>query len=151
MPDATARVVGADKFADDLRAAARDLPRRVTDADGDLGRDIVREATAIAARLGGVAAHSAADGVIAQGVNPVAILLDAGRSPTILGAEHGGGAHGPGNPTARGGHTTQFPPWLGTDGGYFVVPAVEHETTQQEIERRYGAAIDKAMHTAFPD
>lgn len=54
----------------------------------------------------------------------------------MAGAEFGGGAHGPGNPTPRGGHTTQFPRWrgAGATAGYAVFPTIrDREERNREL------------------
>jgi len=59
-----------------------------------------------------------------------------------FGAEFGGGKFGAGNPTSRGGYTTQFRPHLRTTG-YFFYPTVRQEG--RYINREYESAVNRAL------
>lgn len=145
MADVALRVQGLDEFRAALREADRSLGRELGKANKELGEDIVAKADAVAAGLGGVAAHSAAAGLKASArQNAATIILDAGRSPAVFGAEFGGR----GRPT-----TQQFQPFRGSGdtAGYFLFPTIRTEADEGHIEERYGRLIDRLMARAFPD
>lgn len=71
------------------------------------------------------------------------------RFEGAFGAEFGGGKHGKGNPTPKGGYTTQFPPHRGR-AGYFIFPTVRR-LRGGEAMYLYRAAVDDAFAAAFPD
>jgi hypothetical protein len=69
----------------------------------------------------------------------------------ILGSEFGGGLHRAGNPTPRGGHTTQFPAHRGSggDAGYAVYPSIRKNRAQ--VIDLYGEWLEDLAREAFPD
>lgn len=73
-----------------------------------------------------------------------------GNGPPIppFGAEFGGGKYGPGNPTPRGGHTTQFLPHSGTTG-YGIYPTIR--SSGRQISKVYQDVLMRHARRAFPD
>lgn len=70
-----------------------------------------------------------------------AVKIGGARHPYTFGVEFGGGKHGKGNPTPRGGYTTQFQ--RARKGGYGVYPAIKSENDR--VVEAYGDALDELI------
>lgn len=154
-------VQGLREFQKQLREIERTLPRELRLAGNEAAEVVVDEAVDRANALGGVAAKAARSLRAASGQREAAVKLGGAAYPFALGAEFGGGLHGRGNPTARGGYTTQFLPWRGNQWtfrglefsqhatGYFLHPAIRDK--QADVVEAYGRAVDRLALAAFPD
>lgn len=144
------RVEGLAQFQAELRRVNRDLPRVLRLAHLDAAELVAEEARGRARARGGVAAKTAPSIKAAGEQRRAKITLGGARFPFALGAEFGGGRHGPGNPTPAGGYTTQFPPWRGSggDAGYFVYPAIR--ATRDRFVDAYEQGLAELISRAFP-
>lgn len=145
--DRTIRIEGLDDFRKELKAIDKALPKEMGRINKKFSEVIASQAQAKAAAMGGVAAHVAA-GIKASGrAGGVYVGLSSSAAPAIFGAEFGGGKYGAGNPTPAGGHTTQFGPHRGRDGG-----ALYETIRAQGVHFRedYEKALDELTRRAFP-
>jgi hypothetical protein len=134
----------------DLRKIDKTLPRSLRVAHKQIAESVATEGKRTATALGGVARKAA------PAIKPRAeqrrarVLLDGVRYPYALGAEFGGGKYKKGNPTARGGYTSQFKPWRGngSGAGYFLWPTIRQMS--QEITKTYDQVVTDAIAAGPP-
>lgn len=148
------RIDGLREFQRELRAVEPKLPRELRKANKAAVTPVAAEAQSRYRALGGVNAK------VASSIKAVAQQRSAGieirptrssrrGSPPIppFGPEFGGGLHGPGNPTRRGGHTTQFRPHAGRRG-LGVYPAFRNQSDR--IKDVYLRMVDEVARGAWP-
>lgn len=121
-------------------------------ANRDVARLVATGADARFAALPGVARKFAGSvKAVAQARNAAVRMkpVQGRRSPIPpFGAEFGGGKHGKGNPTPRGGYTTQFLPHRGTRG-YGIYPTIRSNNSQ--IVKVYLDRLTNHARRAFPN
>ena len=149
MPDGLkVDVIGLRDLQRELRVLDKALPRELRKANLKVA-ELIAEQTQAAFRSQPGIASEVPSGVKAKAQQREAgITLDAARAPSILGSEFGGGAHRAGNPTARGGYTTQFRPHAGNEG-YALYPTIRK--SRARVIEMYGDLIDEVARAAFPD
>ena len=130
----------------ELRAVDKAWPRELRAAN-KTAAEVVAESTrqSFSSRPGVTPKVAPSVRALAQQRN-ASVKIGGARFPYALGAEFGGGKYGPGNPTAAGGHTTQFPPFK--KSGYSLYPSIA--ATREEVVDAYAAAVDRLVARAFP-
>lgn len=145
-------VTGLRELVAELRAADKKWPKELGKVNKTVSERIAADARAMALGLGGVFAHVADSVKSSAKADGVFVKLDAGTrgDAAAFGAEFGGGAHGAGNPTPRGGYTTQFPEWRGrgAGAGYFLYPSMRAAFADGAIESSWGQAVDALLAAA---
>ena len=149
MPDTRIQVDGLVQLQRELRALDKSWPRALRLANKSAAEVVATETRDnFASGRGSSRKVVATVKALAQQRN-ASVKIGGGRSvggAVALGNEFGGGKYGPGNPTARGGHTTQFPPFK--KSGYALYPAIA--STRAEVVEVYGDALDDLTRQAFP-
>lgn len=143
---ASIRIEGLHRFQKDLRALDKDLPKELRKANLAAAEIVAKGATAKATSLGGVAAKAAPSIKALAQQRSASVRIGGARHPYAMGAEFGGGKYGKGNPTPRGGHTTQFGAF--SRSGRFLYPTIADK--REEVVEEYGKAIDRLTDKAFP-
>lgn len=140
-------VVGLRDFQKALRAADPKWPRELRVASREAAETVAGAASASFASRGGVAPKAAPSVKAPAEQRRARVRLGSDRYPFALGAEFGGGKYGAGNPTLRGGYTTQFEPHRGKEG-YSLFPAIRR--LRPEVIEKYGDALERIAAEAFP-
>lgn len=146
MNNTSIKIEGLKDFQRDLRAIDKDLPKELRKANLQAAEVIAEGAKASFASRGGVAPKVAPSvKALAQQRN-ASVKIGGKAYPFAGGAEFGGGKYGKGNPTARGGHTTQFEAFR--QSGYSLWPTLKDKS--DEVVEAYGKALDRLTKKAFP-
>lgn len=143
------RVEGLAQFQRELRRVSSDFPRELRLANLEAAEVVATAARAKARSLGGVARKTEPSIKAAAEQRRAKVSFGGPKFPFAMGAEFGGGKYGPGNPTARGGYTTQFKAWRGNDSGagYFVFPEIRR--TKDPFLEVYEKALFDLIERAF--
>lgn len=131
----------------DLRAIDRNLPKELRRANLEAAKVVADATRESFASRGGVAPKVAPSVKALAQQRSASVKIGGARYPYALGSEFGGGKYGAGNPTSRGGHTTQFPPYK--KGGYSLFPSIKE--TSEEVLRVHAEAVDRLVAKAFPN
>ena len=136
---------GLDELRRTLRKIDKTLPKDLAKINKKFSERVAKQGRDNAAAKGGIWKHMAPGVISAQRAAGVFVGLNSAKAPGVFGAEFGGGKFGPGHPTWRGGHTTQFGPHRRREGG----PMWEaiHGLTPQLVEQ-YRADIETLTKSA---
>jgi len=148
MPDLSIEVEGLDEFRKALKEAEGKWGPELGRAHKEVGELVVTESRSAATAQGSLRAKAAESLRASARQTGVSVTLGGPRAQYAVGAEFGGGSHGAGNPTSRGGYTTQFGPFKGHDG-YFVFPTIR--ARMSAIESKFLEVIDRVAKQAFPN
>ncbi len=145
-------LAGLKDFQKELRRIDKELPkelRKVHLTAAQLVAEVTR--ASFASSPGVTSAVPASVKALAQQRSAAVRIGGAGKAQAALGHEFGGGKYGPGRPSPRGGHTTQFPPWRGSgaNAGYHLYPTLRSKT--DELVEMYGDGFERIARRAFPD
>ncbi|MCZ2857424.1 hypothetical protein [Blastococcus sp. VKM Ac-2987] len=122
------RVEGLRELRSTLKNSNKELKKDFDKSLRLIGVETALDARRRASSEGGALAKGASSIVGGVDFRGAFVRFGGPKAPFMAGAEFGGGAHGKGNPTARGGYTTQFRPWTGNndDAGYAIWPTIRH-------------------------
>lgn len=147
MPVDRIRVEGLRDLQRALRAVDAALPKELRQANKEAAEVVAGAARANFAAGTGVAPKVVPSVKALAQQRSASVKIGGARYPYALGSEFGGGKYGPGNPTPRGGHTTQFPPFK--KSGYALYPAIAEK--RDEVVEAYAEALGRVAKRAFPD
>lgn len=128
------RATGLDNLARDLHYVSDNLDDEIREADLTVAGTVERKAKSNALALGGVAGKSAPSVDVVEGPAAAAVALGGNAYPFALGAEFGALRY------------PQFDTWRGSEGGYFLYPAIR-QTEEQNVDT-YAQAVDDLLDRA---
>lgn len=143
-PGLSLKLLGYRDFTRTLRGL--DLGDSLKDAHHDVATAVVRQATQIGRRLGGVHAHVVNTGGVVRATREVS------QATVRLGGA--GRKHGPAFGAEFGSKRyAQFPDWRGNgeNAGYMVFEAIRRMTRSGELADLWENAVAAELEHAFPD